>query len=457
VTGLARTLAGLGQPGPAFFGRDLAKLNAQLEAEGNGQARVQACTEGCVTPCAAYFENVPGVAYERKWSGAWFCVAANSFPGVPPSMAQYRELIDWQLDRRAAFEVNVLSNHYGLNHFDLVGMAIWLVACQHAGLSLALNGLRMDWSSPHFWAALLHAIAYRGGIGDALAEGTWRASRRLHLGEDQAGCWYAGWGQCGHWDGRVGGGFPFPYWLVAALQWLADTRDPFDSGHGYTRASGGRDRLFRAKTDEERATLLAQERALGQHMYGDPAALDPYGGYTGKAYPAYWHTVRATLLDAVPVDDLGFPIIRDDAAQDGYRILHDVDGWGDVEGPLVEHHLFTAGTGLDWSPDQFDRAGERICTLERALQVRHWGRDRALDETLLPYFEQPEFDVNPLLGQRYGLDRAQFAPVLTEFYRLHGWDANGQPRREGMEALGMGGMYAEMVAGAHAARERAAA
>jgi aldehyde:ferredoxin oxidoreductase len=53
-----------------------------------------------------------------------------------------------------------------------------------------------------------------------------------------------------------------------------------------------------------------------------------------------------------------------------------------------------------------------------------------------------------------GLDRAQFAPVLTEFYRLHGWDANGQPTRERMEALGMGGMYAEMVAGAAEAVER---
>jgi hypothetical protein len=79
------------------------------------------------------------------------------------------------------------------------------------------------------------------------------------------------------------------------------------------------------------------------------------------------------------------------------------------------------------------------------LQVRHWGRDRALDESILPFFEQTEFDINPLLGERFGLDRAQFAPVLTEFYRLHGWDANGRPTRERMEELAMGDMYQEMI------------
>ena len=71
-----------------------------------------------------------------------------------------------------------------------------------------------------------------------------------------------------------------------------------------------------------------------------------------------------------------------------------------------------------------------------------------MDETLLPYFERPEFEANPLLGQRMGLDREQFAPVLTEFYRLHGWDADGQPTQARMDELGMGGMYTEMAAGA---------
>ncbi|MBN1402013.1 MAG: hypothetical protein JXA74_14320, partial [Anaerolineae bacterium] len=181
VAGLARALAAIGQPGPAYFGRDLAKLNAQLAAEGNGRARVVACTEGCVTPCVAEFEDMPGVAHDRKWSGVWFCVAT-WFPGVPrnPRMS---DLVDWHLERRAAFEVNTCSNRYGLNHWEILAMPMWLAACQRAGLIGDLNGHPMDWSSPTFWAVFLHDLAYRDGVGDVLAEGTCAASRRLRLGE----------------------------------------------------------------------------------------------------------------------------------------------------------------------------------------------------------------------------------------------------------------------------------
>ncbi|MFN2185032.1 MAG: aldehyde ferredoxin oxidoreductase C-terminal domain-containing protein, partial [Anaerolineae bacterium] len=131
------------------------------------------------------------------------------------------------------------------------------------------------------------------------------------------------------------------------------------------------------------------------------------------------------------------------------------DGLGEIEGPSVEYHLFCAGTGLDWPEAEFLRAAERVCTLERALQVRHWGRGRHTDETLLPYFERTESMQNPFLGQRYGLDREQFAPVLDEFYALHGWDpVTGQPTRERLAQLGMEDVYEPMVEGAIKAQDR---
>jgi len=446
VVGLARALAVACRRQPFWFS-DLDKLNRELAAEGSGRARAAPCTKGCVTPCAVHFDRVRGVTSNRQWSGSWFCVSL-WLQGVPEG-SKWRDMIDWHIDRRAGFEVNVLSNRYGLNQYELLWMVTWLVACQRAGLIASLNGRPMDWSSPAFWDTFLHAMAYRQGQGDALAEGAWAASRTLNLGTEIVRRLFAGWGQAGHWDGHTGSAaFPFPYWLVGALQWMADTRDPFDSGHGYVFGSGGRERLIAAQTDAEREAILAQQRALGERVYGEADAMDPYSGYRGRAYPAFFHMVRAVILDAVPVDDFVFPLIRDDAAPDGYRILHDVDGYGDVEGPAVEHRLFTAGTGLDWSEQELDRAAQRICTLERALQVRHWGRDRALDETLLPYFERPECEANPLLGGHHGLDRVQFAPVLTEFYAHHGWDANGRPTKASMEALGMGEMHAEMAAGA---------
>ena len=99
------------------------------------------------------------------------------------------------------------------------------------------------------------------------------------------------------------------------------------------------------------------------------------------------------------------------------------------------------------------RAAERICTLEWALQVRHWARGRRTDETVRPYFERTELYRNPFLDRRYGLDGEKFRPVLGEFYALHGWDAEtGWPTGECLGELDMGDVYEPMLAGATRAR-----
>jgi hypothetical protein len=167
----------------------------------------------------------------------------------------------------------------------------------------------------------------------------------------------------------------------------------------------------------------------------------------------HWHTVRPVIKDCVPVDDFRFPVIHHQGAPDGYWRF-DVDGLGEIEGPSLEYHLFRAGTGLDWSEEEFERVAQRVCTMERALQVRHWGRDRRLDESILPYFERPEALQNPFLSEHYGLDREQFEPVLDEFCALHGWDPErGWPTREHLAELDMEEVHGPMVEGAAQARE----
>jgi aldehyde:ferredoxin oxidoreductase len=133
--------------------------------------------------------------------------------------------------------------------------------------------------------------------------------------------------------------------------------------------------------------------------------------------------------------------------------LDDVAGIGTVDGPSIEYHLFCAGTGVQWSEEEFMRAAERVCTLERALQVRHWGRDRATDEMVLPYFEEPELHQSAYLDRRHGLDRRQFAPLLDEFYALHGWDAEcGWPTEDRLIELGLKDVYQPMLDGAARAK-----
>jgi aldehyde:ferredoxin oxidoreductase len=446
---LVREFAEAGQGGPLDFYGDIDKLNQQLAAAGDGRVERRACTAGCITPCSAYFRDVPGVVHDRTWSGAWVCVGRDFLgydEGDPP---QKKSIYNWQLGRRAAFELNVLSNRYGLNQFDIIGgMVPWLIACQRAGLISEINGRAIDWRSPAFWADFLHSIAYREGLGDALAEGGAAAARNLHLGEDLARQRYPGWGHTAHCDPFGWGEVFFPYWLVSALQWLSDTRDPFNSGHGYLWAASAVEDAARLETGAERAAALDRIRDLGQRVYGSTGAVDPCSGYRGKAYPGYYQTLRSVIKDCLPAD-AHFPLIYCKSAPDLAWRLHNVEGLGDIEGPSVEYHLFAAGTGVNWPEEEFVRAAERVYSLERALQVRHWARDRQVDEEVLPYFERPEPYQNPFLDRRHALDREQFRPVLDEFYTLHGWDPErGWPTRERLRQLDLDDVYGPMVQGA---------
>ena len=453
---LVRMFAEDGTTGPLDYFGDMKKFNQQLAAEGNGRAARRACTEGCITPCAAYLRDMPGYVYDRKWSGSWVCVGTRFEGFAPDDPSPLRAVYDWHLARRPAFELNVLSNRYGLNQADIIkGIVPWLIACQKAGLISEVNGLPMEWESPEFWAEFLRAMAYRQGLGDALAEGGWAAARILGLGEDLARSRYPGWGHSAHCDSREGGRLTFPYWLVSALQWLCDTRDPFGSGHGYLWAFGSSERAARKETDAERMAALDRLRSIGQHVYGSPDAVDPCSGYSDKAFPGYYQTLRAVIKDCVPAD-AHFPLISRDSAPDGYWRLRGINGVGEIEGPSIEYHLFAAGTGVTWSEEEFVRAAERVCTLERALQVRHWARDRGADEMVVPYFEETELYQSPFLEKRYGLDRERFKPVMDEFYALHGWDAeNGWPTRERLRELDMEDVYVPMVEGAAKARSEA--
>lgn len=439
------------------LGERVRKANERLEDEGlSGRVRAYSCTEACPAPCGLYYVGVPGCAYERGWSGHWFCVGG-LLRGVRDSKGvDRRGVFDWRLGVQGGLEMNVLSNRYGLNQWDLIiGMVPWLEACQKAGLIDELNGEPMDWRSCDFWAHFLKAIAYREGIGDALALGGWGAAFELDLGVDLMRRFYTAWGHAGHWDGHadLSNHVVFPYWLVPALQWLTATRDPIPSGHGYAQRlmsiSGLRDYDESTSEDHERWDKLA---AIGERVYGSAEAVDPRSGYEDKALAGFLHAKRSVMKDCLPGDDYIFPMFYSHEADDLFARLDDLEG---IDGPSLEYHLFKAGIGVDWSEEEFERAAERVYTLERANIVRHWGRTRELDELVLPSFEYPENWTNPAHGRRLSLDRDRFTPVMDEYYRLLGWDEErGWPTKERLEALGLTDIYKSMTEGACEAQTR---
>ena len=388
--------------------------------------RAWACSQQCTRPCARYFKGVPGVVcHGQHHSGQMHCVGS-LFPGMGKE-----HFYNWSLGFEAGFEAGQFANDYGLNHWDLLlGIFPWLRDCGEAGVLGTVDGMPIDLDNPHFWHEVMRKIAYREGMGDALAEGGWRAHLKLGIGQEQIKPLYAAWGYAGHWDGHGDhcNYIVYPFWIVPALQWAVDTRDPISSGHGYGQTIMFWSKFVSPKWGVDWDKMIR----IGERLYGSDKAMDPLGGYEGKAPAAVWHTLRSVLKDSVPVSDQVFPRLFSLKTGDGFARAEGMDG------PSFEYHLYREATGVDWTEEQLTLACERIINLDRGLQIRDFGRTRRDDESIIPYMEAPEDHVNPLIGEKQGLDGERFRQLMTEFYQLRGWDPEtGWPTRAKLAQLGL--------------------
>ncbi|MBN1356743.1 hypothetical protein JXA40_10825 [bacterium] len=390
--------------------------------------RFQACTQGCPIRCydARFYTRVPSkLCPGRILSGQIDCIAG-LFPGVCGTF------YDWNLGFEAGFEIAQLTNDEGINHWELlVGIIPWLRFLKQDGVTDRFDGCMIEPDNIRFWETLVLGISRRTGeMGNALAEGTLRAVDRLGFGKERAELLFPAWGYAGHWDGhgdRINRIF-FPFWLVSALQWAMDTRDPISSGHGYVQNIMGWCREHSPVHGLDWDVI----RSIGARVYGSPESVDPLGGYSGKAFPAYWHGHRSVAKDSLPVDDQVFPRIFSTRTSDHYARA------GDIDGPMFEYEMFRAATGSEWTAAEYEFNLERILQLERMLLVRNFDRSRVDDETVISYFEQPETRINPYIGEPVGMNGDRFRKVMDEYYRLRGWNCrDGRPLPETRVKFGL--------------------
>ena len=104
--------------------------------------------------------------------------------------------------------------------------------------------------------------------------------------------------------------------------------------------------------------------------------------------------------------------------------------------PLLPRHfqrMLAAATGWDVSVADLERIGERIWNLERLFNVRE-GMGRSDDLPPRRLLEEP-IATGPARGER--LDRKSYEQMLTEYYRLRGWDPEtGVPTGEKCQRVG---------------------
>lgn len=92
--------------------------------------------------------------------------------------------------------------------------------------------------------------------------------------------------------------------------------------------------------------------------------------------------------------------------------------------------MVSASTGLEMTGHEFLKIGERIWNLERMFNIREGFGTK--DDRLPPRFSKP-------LPEGNSRNRvALIDEMLPEYYRIRGWDAQGNPTKQTLEKLGIG-------------------
>jgi aldehyde:ferredoxin oxidoreductase len=311
------------------------------------------------------------------------CTLVVEIPGTAPGHAPEYETIGafgsmCENDSLQAIGTcNELCNDYGLDTISTGNTIAFAMEAFEKGLlgQAELDGIRLHWGDGEAMIALLHKIGKREGIGDILADGTRRAAERL---------------------GRDFGDMVVEVKGVEIP--MHDPRAYWSNALNYAVANRG-----------------------ACHMEG----------------------VTFTVESGLPFPDLGYTAPMDPYIPDGKAELtvkmHDLmvlyDALGICKfyivvsyGPTAMAEWLNYCTGWDVSPPDLMRTAARIFTLKRLVNVGRGLRrkDDALPTRLLRVPQRD--DIGPV-------DPQAMERMLTEYYRLRGWNTQGVPTPEQLKAL----------------------
>jgi len=274
--------------------------------------------------------------------------------------------------------LNELCDVWGLDTISAGVVIGWTMEAAERGMLDAydLGGLDVGFHNPGCAVELLRRIAHREGIGDLLAEGVRRASDIVGQGSDAFAV-------------HVKGSEP-PGYDVRAMKTLA---------LGYAVSSRGADHL-------------------------------KSGTYLVDLFGKFWHFEG---VDRLSPEGRG-PICRDledlMAVYDCLGVCKFARRIYGVEGLLAPLRTMT---GLELTERQLLDAGARTTVVRRLFNVRE-GLTRA-DDTLPPRVMREPIADGPSKGNL--VDQAQLDMMLDSYYDARGYDRDGVPTRESLEALGI--------------------
>lgn len=352
--------------------------------------------------------------YLKKFAGCYACPyqchGLYDMPGIGRG-AQLCTDVWYGYATEPAWEGSLLAQKLGINTFDLVGLMLFL---RH-GVSMGLL-TEADIGPAYFQVAALpkesayenHEAHHRfvkdlcGGIADGtspFSQGIARAAEQFgQKAVDLYNEIFPGWGNRFH---HIRG-------VAEALHWSTDTRDPFNSCHDHS-SFGSLSRI---------ADWFG---VPGGYLEGESEGHHK-NVYEGTEKGTVWVQNHQCLKNSLHICEW---------ASLPTQFFHPPE----MDIRIFESRFLAAVTGLELSPDELWKTGERIWNLRRAIMVLRENRHRDEDIISKDLFEKasrfPE-------GLSEPLDRKKFEALKDRYYRLRGWDVDtGRPTRVKLEDLGM--------------------
>lgn len=293
-------------------------------------------------------------------------------------------------DVEKIIKANVLCNEYGMDPNSLGFTISFAQECVQNGL-IDSEGLNLSFSKDVDLVGIIEKIARREGLGDLLAEGSWRAAQQIGKGAEKFSMTVKK-NEMTPFEARsqtnLALGFAVsatgPRYEICEHDWDFDTEVGWDHTLNYCRTLGILDRI--------------PMNYLGKEKVGMYKALNDL-----------WSAV----------DSLGMCIFAS-APTRVYSL---------AEMAELYHNI----TGFETSSYEIMRLGNMRNQLFRWYNLREGitaGQDTLPDR----FFEQ-EIDAGRLKGTK--LDKKKFHEMIRFYYQMMGWDEQGRPLEATMYDLGL--------------------
>jgi aldehyde:ferredoxin oxidoreductase len=310
----------------------------------------------------------------------------------------------------------------GLDLWHRLVMQPWLIACVEHGIH-EIRGYPILPKDVFWYDQFQKQLAYREGLGAILAEDLLRAMDELE-GELPAELLRLGremefaFGFPAHREGRFWDEEPLPFWVISAMMYASESRDPSIGTHQSSL-------MLAELLLEDQVIARKQFRHLSEKTWGYAEALEPT--FENKAPVAIWSQNQHMLIDSLPLCDFAFPqVVRPFESKTDWQNTEDITG--DLD---FGRRLLVAVTGLNFTNEDLTRMAERAFTLERLMLARA-GRTRSLEEALAPHFKLPCRADGTLI------EDGGFSCLLDEYYAARNWDVEtGLPSPENLATLGL--------------------